>query len=241
MTSPLSVSQLLAAAAFAILFVACQAKAQDFHSDEFWRERKGWASNAFTEGGRTPGARRYRYAKDHRPPHDRDWRIERIPYDRWERERDGGRYLSEGLHTDRQGAPNLYRDPSSNVECWPYMEDISAEHNTEEAAWKDAQSSIMNKAKWKVGERFMELDNAIGVTKQCTRSTASQGLVGRATDAVREDGHKWRCEIRARFCMAPRLDVNTKGEQRADSVVIEQPQTATIQQPKRRFWQRKAQ
>lgn len=116
------------------------------------------------------------------------------------------------------GPQQVQRDLLSNVECFPPVESISVEANTEDGAWKDGQRNWENSVRWKYGERFMSIANARDVVKQCSRSSGNQSVAGRIAEnvaaAVGADGYKHRCQIRARPCMAPiEIAPETKGKQ----------------------------
>jgi hypothetical protein len=104
-------------------------------------------------------------------------------------------------------------DVLSNVICMPAIESLSVEANTEDGAWRDAQRNWENLVRWKMGERFMAIGNAVDVVKRCSRSSGNQSVAGRIAEnvatAMGQDGYKHRCEISARPCMA-------KQEQGAD-------------------------
>lgn len=142
-----------------------------------------------------------RYGYEHRP--------------RREAKRDDGTRVMGYVST---GPQQVQRDLLSNVECFPTLESISVEANTEDGAWKDAQRNWENAVRWKYGERFLAITNARDIVKQCSRSSGNQSVAGRITEtvanAVGADGYKHRCQIRARPCMAPiEIAPETKGKQ----------------------------
>ena len=106
-----------------------------------------------------------------------------------------------------RAAVGIQRDSLAGVQCFPVIESISVEANTEDGAWKDAQRNWENAVRWKYGERFMAVGNARDVVKQCSRSSGNQSVAGRITEtvanAVGADGYKHRCQITAKPCMAP--------------------------------------
>jgi hypothetical protein len=111
------------------------------------------------------------------------------------------------LNVITSGHQKLQRDVLSNVVCMPPIEAVSTEANTEEGAYKDAMRVWENLVRWKMGERFMSISNAAEITRQCSRSSGNQSIVGRAVEAmasaVGQDGFKHRCQIIASPCMAP--------------------------------------
>jgi hypothetical protein len=151
------------------------------------------------------------YARDRE--HYRRYGYEHRP--RREAKRDDGTRVFGYIST---GPQQVQRDLLSNVECFPPVESISVEANTEDGAWKDGQRNWENSVRWKYGERFMAISNARDVVKQCSRSSGNQSVAGRITEtvasAVGADGYKHRCQIRARPCMAPiEIAPETKGKQ----------------------------
>ena len=207
----------------AFLFpTACQAT--DYH----------WADDKFGEGGSRDPTRRHRQIGGDRA-HHRHRHYEPQPkviYRDRDRERDYERYRDgtrvygythregegrsiQGVQTyDRQ---RVFRDATSNVVCFPAMEAISAESNSEDAAWRDAQRNWENLSRWRYGERAMMVQNARGITKQCSRSSGNQSVAGkiieRTAEAFGAEGYKHRCAIIAEPCTAPaNYEADIKGE-----------------------------
>jgi hypothetical protein len=94
--------------------------------------------------------------------------------------------------------------------CLPQVGAISHERLSAENAWEDAQRAWMNSVRWLYGERFMSISTASRVVRICNISASSQGAAGRMGEALRDaaglevGGSKWRCQIEAQPCMAPR-------------------------------------
>ena len=100
--------------------------------------------------------------------------------------------------------------------CMASISAISQERLTAENAWEDARRTWMNAVRWAYGERFMAIVHAESITRLCNISAASQNVTGRIGEAVRDaigteaGGNRWRCEISARPCMAPREAAEAK-------------------------------
>ena len=110
----------------------------------------------------------------------------------------------------RKGAQeSLVRDALGHIECLPPIEARSHERQSEDGAWDDAQRSWSNTVRWKYGERFGGLQNALTIERRCNVSTVSEGVAGKMIEAVRgavgadDSGRRWRCEMRASPCVAP--------------------------------------
>lgn len=99
------------------------------------------------------------------------------------------------------------RDATSHVECFPPVESLSAEFLTEDGAMNDARLAWANSVRWRYGERYMSIDNAARVEKQCNISTSSESSAGKIVEKVGQaigmEGHKIRCRLMASPCMAP--------------------------------------
>ncbi len=196
----------------ALLLLSTAAHATDYH----------WADRVFSESDeRDPtkrhvriGGDRHRYRQTHRHhrPHVHAHPATRV-YSYEQRIYESG--AIQGVRTqDRQ---RLYRDATSNVVCFPAMEALSVEANTEDGAWRDAQRNFENSARWRYGEKFMAISNARSVVKQCSRSSGNQSVTGKLMERVAEsvgaEGFKHRCSIIAEPCAAPvSYDADVKGE-----------------------------
>lgn len=105
------------------------------------------------------------------------------------------------------GKQRVQVDVLSSVVCMPPVHAISTEANTVDGAWRDAQRVWENNVRFLYGERLMGVQHAAAISKQCTRSSGNQSLVGRAVEsmasAVGQDGYKHRCLIIAQPCMPP--------------------------------------
>ena len=118
--------------------------------------------------------------------------------------------------------PEPRRDPEPEPEhvprttCMQPVNAISHERLTSENAWEDARRTWMNAVRWAYGERFMAIEHAEHVVRLCNISAASQNVTGRIGEAVRDaigteaGGNRWRCEITAQPCMAPREPGSTR-------------------------------
>ena len=173
---------------------------------------QSWVRDTIREKRRADwlAERRRIYARDR--DHYRRYGYERP---RRQAKRDDGTRVFGYVST---GPQQVQRDLLSNVECFPTLESISVEANTEDGAWKDAQRNWENAVRWKYGERFLAITNARDIVKQCSRSSGNQSVAGRIAEnvaaAVGADGYKHRCQIRARPCMAPiEIGAETKGRQ----------------------------
>ena len=108
------------------------------------------------------------------------------------------------------------RDATGAVQCWPHIEAYSVEANTEDGAWKDAQRNWENQTRAMVGERWMDVSNALDIERQCWVSSGNQSVAGRVSETIGNavqrvtgneggvDGRKHRCRIMAKPCQAPR-------------------------------------
>lgn len=101
-------------------------------------------------------------------------------------------------------------DTTANVGCYPGVEAYSVEANSEDGAWRDAQRNWENQVRAMVGEKWMDVRNALNVEKQCWVASGNQSVVGRVSEAVGRvvgtdnvDGRKHRCRILAKPCQAP--------------------------------------
>lgn len=109
----------------------------------------------------------------------------------------------------RQGGGSTVQDAMGHIECLPPIEARSHERQSEDGAWDDAQRSWSNTVRWKYGERFGGLQNALTIERRCNVSTVSEGVAGKMIEAVRgvvgadDAGRRWRCEMRASPCVAP--------------------------------------
>lgn len=98
----------------------------------------------------------------------------------------------------RKGGESLVRDAMGHIECLPPIEARSHERQSEDGAWDDAQRSWSNTVRWKYGERFGGLQNALTIERRCNVSTVSEGVAGKMIEAVRgavgadDSGRRWR-------------------------------------------------
>lgn len=101
-------------------------------------------------------------------------------------------------------------EPVPRAACLQPITAISHEKLTAENAWEDAQRAWQNAVRWTYGERFMAISHAASVTRICNISASAQNATGRIGEVVRDaigteaGGNRWRCEITAQPCMAPR-------------------------------------
>lgn len=218
------------------LIATKMAGAQEHHGYYDWtfshhnRADRGWATSAFREDHTRPRGTGQRY----RPGGDRPYRHYRRPRtmhtDEVIRpEVRGYSYYSDPRHDHRhrEKPGTTRRDATGDVQCWPHVEAYSVEANTEEGAWKDAQRNFENQTRAMYGEKWMSVENALAIEKQCWASSGNQSVAGRVAETVGGavqrmtgneqgvDGRKHRCRIMAKPCQAPKeFDPATKADKR---------------------------
>jgi hypothetical protein len=204
----------------------------DWTHSHFNRGDRGWASSAFQEqhGPRVKGTPRYR------PGGDRPYRHYRRPRtiitDEVIRpEVRGYQYYADPRHEHHRHkhhrSGTTRRDATGDVHCWPHVEAYSTEANSDDGAWKDAQRNWENQTRAMYGERWLNVENAKDIERQCWVSSGNQSVAGRVSETVGNmvqratgndgglDGRKHRCRIMARPCQAPKdYDPATKADKR---------------------------
>jgi hypothetical protein len=200
------------------------------------RGERGWASSAFQEqhGPRVKGTPRYRPGGDR--PYRRYYRPRTMVTDEVIRPDHGHHhghsrhYYADPRHEHRRHhhkPGTTRRDATGDVQCWPHVEAYSTEANSDDGAWKDAQRNFENAVRAMYGEKWMSVENATAVEKQCWASSGNQSVAGRVAETVGGavqrmtgndqglDGRKHRCRIMARPCQAPKeFDPMTKADKR---------------------------
>jgi hypothetical protein len=183
---------------------ASRLRAEDYYSDQAWRDRRResrtWAEKALSDDRSDVPGRRY---QSYRSPRRHVQRGPEITYRNLD--------IGNGPRVAGWiGQASIRRDMLSGVGCFPVVEDHSAEHGSEEAAWTDAVRTWRAQVRWKYGERFADDTNAINVVRQCSRSSVNETLVGRVAEGVAKaigsetGGTLTRCQISAEPCMAPK-------------------------------------
>lgn len=98
------------------------------------------------------------------------------------------------------------RDEETHKPIW--LEVLSTEHQSEEAAREAARKAWMARAQWDVGGAYMNLDEAQDVRWRCGPSNAHDTASGRISEAVGtvtgKGGQNVRCSVVARPCKGPR-------------------------------------
>lgn len=76
--------------------------------------------------------------------------------------------------------------------CWPFLVAVGEQHVSLGGAQEKARDMFSATARWRIGERAMDFNNARDATYECSRSS-----VGSVAGQV-----FYRCEVKARPCRA---------------------------------------
>jgi hypothetical protein len=83
--------------------------------------------------------------------------------------------------------------PREEGRCWPFLVAVGEQHVSLGGAQEKARDMFAATARWRIGERAMDFNNARDATYECSRSS-----VGSVAGQV-----FYRCEVKARPCRAP--------------------------------------
>lgn len=76
--------------------------------------------------------------------------------------------------------------------CWPFLVAVGEQHVSLGGAQEKARDMFSATARWRIGERAMDFNNARDATYECSRSSVGS-VVGQVF---------YRCEVKARPCRA---------------------------------------
>ncbi len=114
------------------------------------------------------------------------------------------RYRSRCVRRHQDDAPRVYGyerrdDEPERRDCpHPLLRVVGNQHLTVDGAKKAADEAWAGDVRFRHGEIYMDLNNALHVTYTCSRSSIKEGGVTTLGQSLN------RCEIRAKPCQAPR-------------------------------------
>jgi hypothetical protein len=82
--------------------------------------------------------------------------------------------------------------PREEGRCWPFLVAVGEQHVSLGGAQEKARDMFSATARWRIGERAMDFNNARDATYECSRSSVGS-VVGQVF---------YRCEVKARPCRA---------------------------------------
>lgn len=171
------------------------AESDDYRSEEFWRKRRNWASEAMYEGGSIPDAPRYRAA------HSRRRHVASPPKATYQRKRGpvvfrieetAPRPTEVEMNGDRQ---HIQRDATSDVACWPMLKGRSQERASKEEGTADAIEDWRAGVFVAYGIRWGNWENANLKNAACFQSSLHQALRDKLGSKL------WICEVEAKPCL----------------------------------------
>jgi hypothetical protein len=197
------VANRIAAAVVAIVVVAPSGVSAD------WRDELWWADKAISSDGHMgrPHYDSYSQRRVYYEQHYRRWRAYRQPqvasYIYREPE-----YRAEHRH-EHEWNNKLPGD--RGVTCHAREDVVGDLANSEAGALSKAERHFQATARYKHGERYLDLTNARGYRKRCDRASTNETIVGKLTEAVVGDaGVQYRCFVSAQPCKA-NLDQGRSG------------------------------
>lgn len=133
----------------------------------------------------------------------------RYRYFKWERQRERAhayyRPRSREAELRYYAPPRRDDDDDRGVSCKDMRRTVGTEHASEKGAREAAARSWSALVRYDLGEKWMDISFARGITYRCNRSSTNETAAGRVAESV-AGAYYMRCAIEARPCQPPKTD-----------------------------------